>query len=470
MYAHGASASETPSSEHPPNFRDPAAPHARPLERSAAGTSLAFPADLGNQEPSAPALRKSYFDGSSLFGTGCLDELITLQRRVIATRIHLIASACYPFDSVLRALAEPSFVLPAEGMPGARYLPGAAVMDLVEQRGERLTLDLFGRPAGYRATLQPHSGTQANQIVYNAVLQPDDTVLCLRPRDGGHVSHSVVISRRHPTVSYGLTTEGRVDYDEMRALAIKHRPRLIIVGGSALPRAIDFGLCADIAREVGALLHADVSHTATFVAAKLHPTTFPHCDFVTFNSVKNLRGPNAGVLIYRSEFEANVHTSIFPTTQGGANENYMLGQLACLIEWQDRDLEAYAAGIVSNARVMGRELMRCNIDLVSGGTDCHMLLLDLRQFGLSGAEVEHRLETLGVLANKNLIPGDPRSPRETSGLRIGTTNLSILGYEPDDLSLLANWIADVLTQDAPSGATVDYLIDKYQRHLVAPMW
>ena len=417
-----------------------------------------------------PERRISYFDRYSPSGAGRLDELIALQRGVIGSRIHLVASACYPFDSVLRALAEPSFVLPAEGMPGARYLPGAAVMDYVEDTGEDLVLELFGRPAGYRATLQPHSGTQANQIVYNAVLQADDKVLCLRPRDGGHISHTVVISRRHPTVSYGLTSDGLVDYDEMRALAIEHRPRLIIAGGSALPRAIDFEVCADISQEVGALLHADISHTATFVAANLHPSTFPHCDFVSFNSVKNLRGPNGGILIYRSEFEGDVHAAIFPTTQGGANETSMMGKLACLLEWHERDLASYASAIVDSARTLGRELVKASVSLVTGGTDSHMLLLDLRDLGLSGAEVEHKLESLGVLANKNLIPGDPRSPRETSGLRIGATNLAILEYESGDLRLLAKWIAQVLTADAPSTATVDYLVDKYQRHLVAPVW
>jgi glycine hydroxymethyltransferase len=414
--------------------------------------------------------RTSYFERYSAGATNRLDELIALQRGVIGSRIHLIASACYPFDSVLQALAEPSFVLPAEGMPGARYMPGASVMDLVEEAGEDLTLELFGRPAGYRVTLQPHSGTQANQIVYNAVLQPDDTVLCLRPRDGGHISHTVLISRRHPTVNYGLTADGTVDYAQMRALAKEHRPRLIIVGGSALPRAIDFGICADIAGEIGALLHADVSHTATFVAAKLHPSTFPHCDFITFNSAKNLRGPNAGVLIYRSKFEADVKASVFPTTQGCANENSMFGKLACLLEWHERDIGIYAANIVACAKTLGRELVKRNISLVTGGTDCHMLLLDLTGLALSGAEVEHRLESLRVLTNRNLVPGDPRSPRDTSGLRIGATNLAILGYEPEDLRLLADWLTQVLTGGAPSTATVDNLINKYQRHLVAPMW
>jgi glycine hydroxymethyltransferase len=414
--------------------------------------------------------RTSYFDSGSYSGRSRLDELVALQRGVIGSRIHLIASACYPFDLVLRALAEPSFVLPAEGMPGARYLPGAEAMDLVEEAGEDLALQLFGRPAGYRATLQPHSGTQANQIVYNAVLRPDDTVLCLQPRDGGHISHTVLIGRRHPTVNYGLTVDGTVDYDQMRALAIKHRPRLVIVGGSALPRSIDFEICAEIADEVGALLHADISHTATFVAAELHPSAFPHCDFVTFNSVKNLRGPNAGILIYRADFETEVQGSVFPTTQGGANETGMLGKLACLLEWQERDIRTYATDIVKCASMLGRELGDRGVSLVTGGTDCHILLLDLRGFRLSGAEVEHKLEFHRVLANRNLVPGDPRSPRDTSGLRIGATNLSILGYEAGDLGLLADWLSELLTSGEPSPTLVTHLIDKYQSHLVAPMW
>jgi glycine hydroxymethyltransferase len=414
--------------------------------------------------------RTSYFEKFSSSATNRLDEIVALQRGAIGSQIHLIASASYPFDSVLRALAEPSFVLPAEGMPGARYLPGASVMDLVEDSGEDLVLQLFGRPSGYRATLQPHSGTQANQIVYNSVLRTDDLVLCLSPRDGGHISHSVLISRRHPTIYYGLMSDGDINYGEMRALALEHRPRLIIAGGSALPRSIDFSLCADIAREAGALLHADVSHTATFIAANLHPSAFPGCDFVTFNTVKNLRGPNGGVLLYRSEFEAEVQLAIFPTTQGGANESGMLAKLACLLEWQQRDVEAFAGKIVSCARTFANALLDRGISLVTGGTDCHMLLLDLRPLELSGAVVERQLESTRVLANRNLVPDDPRSPRDTSGLRIGVTNLAILGYEEADVELLADCCADVILDEAMATTRVDYLVDKYQHHLVAPMW
>lgn len=413
--------------------------------------------------------RISYFDRFSASGSSRLDELVALQLGVIARHIHLIASACYPFDSVLRALAEPSFVLPAEGMPGARYLPGAGVMDLVEDYGERLTLELFACEDGYRATLQPHSGTQANQIVFNSVLGADDVVLCLRPHQGGHISHTVLVGRRNATISYGLTPEGTLDYDQMRELAIEFRPALIIVGGSSLPRAIDFARCAEIAREVGALLHADVSHTATFIAAGLHASAFPYCDFVTFNTVKNLRGPNAGVLIYRSDFERAVAAAIFPTTQGGANETGMLGKLACLLEWTHRDIEEYAAAIVNSATTIGAELERRGINLVTHGTDCHMLLLDLSDLGLSGAVVEQKLESLGVLANRNLIPGDTRSPTQTSGLRIGATNLAILGYQTDDLELLAGWLADTIIGKTSSRAIVDSLVKKYQSHLVAPV-
>lgn len=392
-----------------------------------------------------------------------LEEVVNLQWNILGNHIHLIASACYPFPSVLRALAEPSFVLPAEGLPGCRYLPGSKIMDLVEIEGENHALSMFGNPPGYRATLQPHSGTQANQIVFNAILRPDDTVLCMRARDGGHISHTVLIGRRNKTINFGLTPEGLIDYSKLRELAIANRPRLIIVGGSALPRAIDFTLCAEIAKECGAYLHADISHTATFIAARLHTAVFPYCDFATFNTVKNLRGPNGGVLIYRESLQRAIYTSIFPTSQGGANENNMLAKFATFLEWRRHDIKTYAEEIVRHANVMVSVFRSAGINVVTNGTDSHIVLLDLSDKEASGAEFEHRLEDLGVLVNKNLVPNDKRSPSATSGIRIGTTNLAILNYDISDTSALAHWIVRVIYNDNVDNTVVYYLIRKYHQ-------
>ncbi|HEY6898402.1 MAG TPA: hypothetical protein VI279_14170 [Rhodocyclaceae bacterium] len=393
-----------------------------------------------------------------------VQEITDLQWGILGGHIHLIASASYPFASVLHALAEPSMVLPAEGMPGARYLPGSRAMDAVELEGEALVLRLFGDPQGYRATLQPHSGTQANQMAFNAVLQQDDVVLCLQPRDGGHISHTVLVGRRNQTLNFGLTAEGLPDYVALRKLALDNKPKLIIVGGSALPRQIDFALCGEIAKECGAYLHADVSHTATFIAAGIHSSPFPHCDFVTFNTVKNLRGPNGGVLVYRDRLTKAVHSSIFPTSQGGANENSMLGKFTALLEWSHRDIVSHAQSILDQAHTMAAVLIDEGVRLTTGGTDCHILLAELAGVTeKSGAEIEQTLEESGVLVNKNLIPNDKRSPAETTGIRIGATNLAILNYELADTAALARWIAQHIRGEFPSRELIDCLVGKYHK-------
>jgi len=223
--------------------------------------------------------------------SGRIRAIIDAQWNTLSNHIHLIASACYPFPEVMRALAEPMCVFPIEGLPGERFFPGTGTMDMIEQLSEDLLHSLFSIKGGYRATIQPHSGTQANQIVFNAVLAPDDTVLSLRPHDGGHISHKVLVGRRNKAHFYGLTPESLIDYNELRRLALHLRPKLVIAGGSSYPREIDFARIAAISHEAGACLHADISHTATFVAAGVHRSVFPHADFVTFNMVKNLRGP-----------------------------------------------------------------------------------------------------------------------------------------------------------------------------------
>jgi glycine hydroxymethyltransferase len=402
-----------------------------------------------------------YLHQHSYTGLNRVDEIIAIQRGAIRDHIHLIASACYPFASVLRAMAEPSTLLPAEGMPGERYLPGADVMDVVETEGEQLALRLFGNPSGYRASLQPHSGTQANQIVYNAVLQPDDTVACLNAKNGGHISHSVLISRRHRTFNYDLTDQGLIDYGQLEALVRTHKPKLIIVGGSALPRQIDFAQCSWIARDNDAYLHVDISHTATFLAAGLHAAAFPYCDFATFNTSKNLRGPNAGIIVFREDYTRRVHNAVFPTTQGGANEPHMLAKFTALSEWAERDIKTYAANIVRGSRILSETLTERQIRLVTGGTDCHLILLDLRSLSLTGAELERKFQEHGVLLNRNLIPGDARSPLHTSGLRIGSANLAILGYEDTDIRRLGHWIADLIDGMDVETGLIRELLSKY---------
>lgn len=402
-----------------------------------------------------------YFTKYADSGLNRLHEIVDLQWGILGSHVHLIASACYPFPSVLEALAQPSFVLPAEGRPGARYLPGAQVMDLVENEGEELVLKMFGSPAGYSATLQPHSGTQANQMVFNSVLGGSDKVLCLQPRDGGHVSHTVLIGRRNQPIYYGLTDDRTINYDELRELAIANSPKLIIVGGSALPREIDLQLCGEISRECGAYLHADISHTATFIAGGLHQTAFPHCDFITFNTVKNLRGPNGGVLLFRTEVENLVHRSVFPMTQGGANETNMFGKFVAFLEWKRRDIRQYATEIVRQARCMASTLIADGITVTTGGTDCHIVLLELMGNKRSGADWERLFEEQGVLVNKNLIPNDTRPPSQTSGLRIGTANLAILNYDLEDTRALAGWMGKGLRGEHVNDELIPYLIKKY---------
>jgi glycine hydroxymethyltransferase len=333
-------------------------------------------------------------------------------------------------------------VFPIEGLPGERFFPGTGTMDIIEQLSENLLQSLFSIKGDYRATIQPHSGTQANQIVFNALLGHDDTVLCLRPQDGGHISHKVLVGRRNKAHFYGLTSESLINYDELRRLALHLRPKLVIAGGSSYPREIDFARIAAISHEAGAFLHADISHTATFVAAGVHRSVFPHADFVTFNMVKNLRGPNGGVLIYRQVHHAGIKRAIFPGTQGGPNENTMFGKLVALDQLTRFDLHAYALRMVKLSTLISDVLRARNVSVVTSGSDSHIVLIDLRESKSTGAEVEQRCEKGRVLLNRNLVPNDLRQPWITSGLRIGTACLAILEYSNAHVIKLANWVAD----------------------------
>jgi glycine hydroxymethyltransferase len=394
-----------------------------------------------------------------------LARILEAHRAAIVRSVHLIASASYPFPAAMAVLAEPACVLPVEGWPHQRYLPGASAFDEVEDYAEELILGLFDcASAKYGTSIQPHSGTQANQVVFNAVLRPGDKALSLATSDGGHVSHHVLVGRRDTALHYRVNASGLLDYDEIEHIATIEAPRLIIAGGSSYPRSIDFARLSAIASRCGAYLHADVSHTATLIAAGLHPAVTPHADFVTFNTVKNMRGPNGGVLVFKERHRKAVREALFPTTQGGANENTMLGKLVALELLSGTDLVSYAARLVSLARLIARVLTDRGLTIVTGGTDSHLVIVDLRATDRTGASVEVECMKSGVLLNRNLIPGDPRPPMETSGVRIGTACIAILGYSDGDATALANWIADRILgerTDEDPAVLVDYLVHRY---------
>ena len=261
-------------------------------------------------------------------------------------------------------------------------------MDTIENRAEELLRELFFPTDEYRATIQPHSGTQANQIVFDAVLEPDDVVLSLSPTQGGHISHKVLVGRRNRVIFYPLGEDNLIDYGSLEELAARERPKLLIAGGSACPREIDFYRIGNIAHRAGALFHTDVSHTATFIAAGVHSSVFPHADFVTFNMVKNMRGPNGGVLLYRSAHHKRIARALFPDTQGGPNENTMFAKLVALEKLAESDLRGYAERMVEIACLMANTLLARGLQLITGGTDSHLLLIDLRKQGFTGAEAE----------------------------------------------------------------------------------
>lgn len=377
--------------------------------------------------------------------------------------VHLIASASYPFPEVLDAMAQPLMAFPVEGLPGHRYFPGTSAMDEIEDRSEQLLRLLFSAN-DFDATIQPHSGTQANQIVFNAVLKPEDVVLSLSPSSGGHISHTVLLGRRNAVVHYRVGPDGKIDGADLRNLAHSARPKLIIAGGSALPREFDFKTAYEIAGEVGALLHADVSHTALFIAAGIHAPVARYADFISFNMVKNLRGPAGGVLMYRKKHATPVRRALFPDTQGGPNETVLFAKYVALEMLTRRFVQDFASAVVANARTMCEVFRLRGIPVVTAGTDSHIVLLDLSGSEITGLDAERRCENNGILTNRNLVPGDLRKPEVASGLRLGAACISILGYEPEDVRRLSDVIADlVLDQTRDISEVVRHLTARYNK-------
>ena len=371
---------------------------------------------------------------------GCELELKRQQHN-----IELIASENIVSKAVLLAAGSVLTNKYAEGYPGKRYYGGCACVDIVEEIARERAKKLFGAE---HANVQPHSGANANLAVFFALLKPGDTVMGMNLQQGGHLSHGspVNISGSYfHVVPYGVNdvTE-TIDYDEMRKIALECRPKLIVAGASAYSRVIDFARCREIANEVGAYLMVDMAHIAGLVAAGVHPSPVPYADVVTTTTHKTLRGPRGGMILCREELAKTIDKAIFPGTQGGPLMHIIAAKAVALGEAMTEDFKNCQRQTVKNAATLCKDLMDNGIDIVSGGTDNHLMLLKLTSCGITGKELEKRLDEVHITANKNTIPNDPQSPFVTSGLRIGTPAVTTRGFKEPEMHRIASWITDAI--------------------------
>ena len=355
--------------------------------------------------------------------------------------IELIASENFTSPVVMAAQGSVLTNKYAEGYPGKRYYGGCQCVDVVEELARQRACKLFGAD---HANVQPHSGAQANYAVYAALCTPGDTVLGMDLSNGGHLTHGSPVNfsgKNYHMVFYGVDADGRIDYDKVREIARKEKPKMIIAGASAYPRIIDFKTFADIAHEVGAYLFVDMAHIAGLVAAGCHPSPVPYADVVSTTTHKTLRGPRGGMILCKEEFAKKIDSAIFPGSQGGPLEHVIAAKAAALGEAMTPEFKLYQQQIVKNAAVLAQGLLAEGLDLVSGGTDNHLMLLDLRRIGLTGKELEHRLDEVNITANKNAVPNDPEKPFVTSGVRIGTPAVTTRGFKEPEMEQIAHFIA-----------------------------
>ncbi len=375
-----------------------------------------------------------------------LGRMIEAEYKRQARNIELIASENIVSEAVMAAMGSVLTNKYAEGYPCKRYYGGCECVDEVENLAIRRVCQLFG--AKY-ANVQPHSGAQANMAVYQALCKPGDTVLGMSLDNGGHLTHGSPVNQSgllYNIVPYGVDENGLIDYDALRALAKKEQPKMIIAGASAYPRAIDFAKFAEIAHEVGAYLFVDMAHIAGLVAAGLHQSPVPYADVVTTTTHKTLRGPRGGVILTNDEELAKkFDKAIFPGTQGGPLEHVIAAKAVCFGEALRPEFKAYQQNVVTNARVLADALRKQGFDLVAGGTDNHLMLIDLRKTGVTGKELQRRLDEVYITANKNAIPNDPESPFVTSGMRIGTPAVTTRGFGAPEMLRIAEFIWQAAT-------------------------
>ena len=376
-----------------------------------------------------------------------VQEMIELELGRQRNKLEMIASENFVSQAVMEAQGSVLTNKYAEGYPHKRYYGGCEYVDMVEELAIERAKQLFGAE---HVNVQPHSGSQANFGVYFALLEPGDTIMGMNLSHGGHLTHGspVNVSGKYfNIIPYGVDAEtGRIDYDEMRKIAQEHKPKMIIGGGSAYSRQIDFKTMADIAHEVGAIFMVDMAHFAGLVAAGLHPNPVEYADIVTTTTHKTLRGPRGGMIMCKEEYAKAIDKSIFPGIQGGPLMHVIAAKAVAFGEALQPEFKEYAKQVIVNAQTLAETLQQEGFTIVSGGTDTHVLLVDLRTVGLTGKVAEHLLDEVGITCNKNTIPFDPESPFVTSGIRLGTPALTTRGLHTEDMKEIASIISLVLKQ------------------------
>jgi glycine hydroxymethyltransferase len=372
---------------------------------------------------------------------GAIDREVDRQAR----SLELIASENFVSEAVLQALGSVMTNKYAEGLPGKRYYGGCEFVDIAESLAIERAKKLFGAE---HANVQAHSGSQANQAVYVTVLKPGETMLGMSLAHGGHLTHGHPLNfsgRMYKIVSYGVRQDTEtIDYDELERLAVEHRPKLIVAGASAYPRTLDFARFAEITRKAGALLMVDMAHIAGLVAAGLHPSPFPHADFVTTTTHKTLRGPRGGAVFSKAQYAKEIDKSVFPCLQGGPLMHVIAAKAVCFQEALQPEFAEYQRQIVLNARTLAEALAAEGFRIVSAGTDTHLMLVDVFSKKVTGKDAQATLERAGITVNKNAIPFDTNPPAVASGIRVGTPAVTSRGMQEPQMALIAHWISEVL--------------------------
>ena len=388
-----------------------------------------------------------------------IDEEIRRQK----DGLELIASENFVSPAVLEAMGSPLTNKYAEGLPGKRYYGGCEIVDQIEQIAIDRAKQLF---AADHANVQPHSGAQANYAAMSPFLKPGDTFLGMDLSNGGHLTHGSPVNfsgMLYRAISYGVTDEGLIDYDDMRRKARDHRPRLILAGYSAYSRVVDFAAFAEVATEIGAIFMVDMAHFAGLVAAGVYPSPVPHADVVTTTTHKTLRGPRGGLILCKADHAKAIDKSVFPGSQGGPLEHVIAAKAVCFKEALAPEFKDYARRIIANARALAAALVSCGFQIVSGGTDNHLMLVDLRNRGLTGKVAQTALDNAAITVNKNTVPKETQSPFVTSGIRIGTSAVTTRGMGETEMARIASLIDRVLK--SPDDAKVATSVRDHVRAL-----